>query len=1347
MPLVERYFTQVQSESERLRDAPKPFLQYSAHPAIVVLGDPGLGKTTTFQQAAAEEPNAVFVSVRDFLCLRVDQWEGNTLYLDGLDEQRAKTEDGRTALDRLRGKLDQLKSPRYRLSCRAADWYGGSEVKRLRMVSGDGNVLILRLEPLSDADIIRIAAEVLPSPAEFLTQAKQRDIDALLRNPQTLKLILKVVQNGVWPATRADLYQKACERLLEEINPEHVQGQGGHIPIHTLLNAAGYLCAVHLCGGTKGLGIYPQDADEGYPYFGEFHGDQNALASALRRRAFRSDGSGRVTPIHRTIAEFLAAHFIVHRFREGLPLKRILALLTGYDGGTLADLRGVYAWLACLCEAEAATLIGRDPLGIVLYGDAAKLSLSGRRLLLKSLRDLAKKNPGFRQENWSAEPFGALASSDIEPTLVKILQDPNEPPQFLGCILDAIEHGHPLPEIGNDLLGIVRDHTRPCEARQSALAAFFHVRPTDHQALRVLLDDIKDNRILDDDRQLRGTLLYALYPAIIRPHEIGHYLVEESEHHINAYTTFVTRDLVRLTDPQELPLILLEINAVSMAGNPDHHIWKSFFGRLIRQILIHHGEIAPAVQLYDWLGKVLDQYMDPLVDQEDTSAIQDWLRSHPEVVRKLFLHWISVTPYENPNLEYSDFWQRLHNVAPPEGFPCWLLQLAKTEPEWGRAEFLFREAVWEGMQPQRRDGPNLDELWDFTECNDRFRHVLENQLSWDIPPWRAQHASRKRERKRKREANLATRVQELLPQLDTIRSGRLSDALQFLAKLYFGLFTDVDRNLTPDARLVAETTEEIALAAQEGFIAALHAPDIPTPRMIGELEANGRKYEIGYPILAGMDLLTSQAMLDMSSLPESTLLSALAFHYANLTEGQHEWIKDLIESQPDLAAEALKGYWRPHLEQNSPNIPGLYDLADEKMESVARRISLDLLKDYPNTLEGNLEIMLHAAVPYASPAEMLALVRHVLTDHATLKDENKTLWFAAAYILNSNEFKDSLAQHIGAREDGAARLLSFVCGSRRINRDLHYPLSVNALASLIAITGHIFYPSDLDGDGWLGLLYSRGEAAISVRSLIYRLGKEFSIEATEVLVHLQDDLQLMEWRSYIASVLADQTRQRRELAFEYPSVDQIIQTLNQGRPANAADLQALISSHLHSLCAYLQDGPTDGWKGMWNVDRYAKPTAPRPENDCRDRLLEYLCPRLISVGVAAEPEGHYAEDKRADIKALTGSMNLPIEIKRHYHPDLWTAPREQLQKLYARDPGTAGRGIYVVLWFGIEKYRVPKTPAGIDPPKTSFALETALTQVLPESDRELIEIIVINCAMRKKGGKSSKVTVRLKKQR
>jgi hypothetical protein len=554
----------------------------------------------------------------------------------------------------------------------------------------------------------------------------------------------------------------------------------------------------------------------------------------------------------------------------------------------------------------------------------------------------------------------------------------------------------------------------------------------------------------------------------------------------------------------------------------------------------------------------------------------------------------------------------------------------------------------------------------------------------------------------------------------------------FLAKVYFGLFYDVDREASPDARLEAETSPEITAAALQGFIAGLRSTEIPSAIMIGEAHAESKGYELGYVILAGMDILAARSIADVLALPQRTLECALPFHYVNLTERQRTWITSLISALPEFVADVLAAFWRPQLARESTNIPALYELAHEAiMEPVARRVSLDLLSQFPSAPEANLELLLHAALCHAEPSDFLVLARHVLAGNASLNVENRTLWCATAFILNSSEFKEQLAQHIGGSAEQAARLLQFVCPSLGVKRDIQYPLPSDAVAFLVAITGRIFQPQDLGGGGWLGL-HSRGEASSSVRSLIFRLGKDRTREAAEALAELHDDSGLMAWRPDIAYIREDQARQRRESAFRYPSVGEVIETLNQGRPANEADLQALVSSHLYALRAELRDGPTDGWKAMWNVDPHEKPMVPRPENNCRDRLLEHLKLRLARLDVATEREGDYAEHKRADIKAIFGALNLPVEIKRHNHEDLWTAPVQQLKKLYTRDPGTAGRGIYLVLWFGIEVAPIPVPPDEIARPQTPSELEAALLQVLPASDREAIEIIVFDCAPRER---------------
>ena len=283
------------------------------------------------------------------------------------------------------------------------------------------------------------------------------------------------------------------------------------------------------------------------------------------------------------------------------------------------------------------------------------------------------------------------------------------------------------------------------------------------------------------------------------------------------------------------------------------------------------------------------------------------------------------------------------------------------------------------------------------------------------------------------------------------------------------------------------------------------------------------------------------------------------------------------------------------------------------------------------------------------------------------------------------------------------------------------------------------------------------ERARSIEGLLTMLGNNISVEATIALADLHNNPALASWRESIARVRSIQIQQRREAEFRYPTVEQIIATLQNGQPSNAADLQALLMDNLRTINEELRHGPTDGYKAFWNVDPHGRTTTPRPENDCRDRLLDLIRPRLLRVGVNAEPEGHYTHDKRADIKALFGTMNIPIEIKRHYHPDLWTAPVEQLQKLYVCDPGTQGRGIYLVFWFGIRVRNVTRPPKGIVRPTTFTEFQTALQKIIPAQDQVLIETIVLDCssilkthkAVRKKTSimkKGQKIPVRKARQ-
>ena len=65
--------------------------------AYVLLGDPGAGKTKLFEKEATDS-GGIYISARDFIAFnRAEDWKGQTLFIDGLDETRAGTEDAATS--------------------------------------------------------------------------------------------------------------------------------------------------------------------------------------------------------------------------------------------------------------------------------------------------------------------------------------------------------------------------------------------------------------------------------------------------------------------------------------------------------------------------------------------------------------------------------------------------------------------------------------------------------------------------------------------------------------------------------------------------------------------------------------------------------------------------------------------------------------------------------------------------------------------------------------------------------------------------------------------------------------------------------------------------------------------------------------------------------------------------------------------------------------------------------------------------------------------------------------------------------------------------------------------------
>jgi hypothetical protein len=1297
----------------------KPLSAFFDEPALVVLGDPGAGKTTVFRGAAAIELGAEFVTVRDFLTLDPSRWRGKTLYLDGLDEVRIRSNDGAGALDGLRSRLDALGQPRVRLSCRGADWYGSSDLERLVFVTKDGRATTLALDPLTDADIETIAADAVTNIEAFLADATARGVGELLRNPLTLRMLLEVLKNGQWPSSRSELYARAADALVQELNPEHARFQASSVSPAEILNASGAISATLICGGARGAALTMAAATVDFPYLGRLPAPLNVSATAARSRLFVSDGNDRVTPIHRTIADYIAARYLASQVHDGLPVGRVLALLTGHDGGVVTDLRGLFAWLATTLPEHARLLIARDPLGVALYGDAAALRPSDRPFLLQQLSLVAARDPWFRAGNWHAPALGGLATEDMLDPFSKILADSSASTALTATVLESLRYGAALVGLIDPLLGIIRDNTRPDYLRVEALKALNHISP-DAARSQTLLDELRDGRIADEERRLRGVLLRTLFPAVLRATEVVPYLVAPSPHVIGEYTMFVEYELLQQTPSSDLPDLLDGVARRLPLRRGDH--FERFLGRLLGRGLQEHGATVATPRLWVWLGVALGPHAHPRIDAEYQAEIKNWLSSHTDRARDLLLHWAgSLRPADLPR-EYWTFLRRLHGATFGSRYGHWLLDLAASETDPLRADFFFREAVRDLTVRSAADSPTVEDLFDFVEARPRFKEALADELRWRIDDWRTEAAEHRKEARRRQNDAREQNARSLGAMIEQLRCGAALGPLAYLGRIYFGLFVDVDREAAPMTRLANFAGPELAADIAEGFKRVLVRSDLPTPTMIGALHLKSRTYGLGYAVLAGCDLIAGDSVDALAALPDDTLKSAFAFHLSGTTYPPPSWAGWLRRERAALAASAAEAFWAAQLGAKMPSISGLHDLVSDP--GIASLITFSLLRRFPLCHETSLRLLLTAAIKHCEHAALLELCRGQLTDRK-LRGERRTVWLATGYALSPSQFAEASINAIRRAPERARAFTGFLfsidrgAGSRLPN------FCVSDRASLIRALGPMFPPKELTG-GWQRS-DSDWDMAQRVRTLVDGLANTPSPDAGAALSALSEDRHLAAWRDTLVHALELQTRNRREALFRYAPLESVVDTLAGGRPANAADLQALVASELATVAEEIRNGVTDGYKAFWNVDRHDRPTTPRPEDDCRDRLLERLQLRLNKNGVALEPEGRYAEHKRADIKAIAGSLNIPVELKRHYHPDLWTAPAAQLHRQYIRDPGTSGRGAFVVIWFGTEVATIPRPPHTPEKLQSPEALMEALETTITPEQRVLIDFQLVDC--------------------
>lgn len=1329
--------------------------------AYVLLSDPGLGKTMAFRRESRRVADSRFFTVRDFLAQPPGRGAppAPTLFLDGLDEVRPAAGDPRRPFDRLRERLAGFGRPRFRISCCTAEWPGGDDRDLLRTLSPDGEVAVLRLEPLGDGEVSAFLRDrpdlaEIGGPARFVAMAKARGIGALLANPLTLALLATAVAAGDgWPVSRRDLFERAALRLAREAiravppprGPAPASSEAAtERAVERFLESAGALPAVRLLSGSD------PDSPGAAPAPPAFRphetpptrrrGTSGFAADPLADRRTAAEAERPTVPATGPPADYLAARYLARLAEADLPPGRLLALLAG-DALPPTPLRPLVGWLAVLSPPLRRRLFALDPEAVAAYGDPAEFAPEEQRALLdalarrsRSLGPVPPPDASRRFPPWSglAETVTALLRADLGAPSAEAAV------QFAVSVLPP---GRSSRALLRESFRLSRDRSVSGARRSLAARAFVAAAgPGESEQLLTLLDEARRHEFHGPDERLADRLLSRLYPDCLPPSKIWDYLPHSLPHSLpdadigtsglDDRLAFWREGLERASSDPQVAELLDDLSPRMPALEPDldRAGLSALPLRLLARGLRAFGDELSPARLYDWLrvGAVGNTVrgsagLPPEVE------VRGWLAERPPLVRRVLDDALRRFAAEPSFASRFYDLRRLFYDALPPGFGRYCLDraltCADTAPEAARV--LLAEAVETLCRGIGAERLSVDILFRETARHPLLAEALGALLRFDLPEpyyrtnlhgggdtldfdgplhrWNAEARSE-------------------LARLGAIRSLPLVRAA---AGACFGRFPGVTGAQPGDRlRRLCGHDPSLLRAARRALSEALDRAEVLS---VADLLCRGERTEkpepasadlLALPCLAAAEEAATASPTGIPPWSDDRLRRAIAFHLVESRTRRTEptWFARLVSERPALVAEILIVQGRVELAAGGA-VETLSVLDRGKASAgLAERVTLPLLRSFP-TRAGTeqlpaLDSLLRAALRHADRPRLAAVIARKARSR-TLTAAARARWLAAGFAVSPARYRRALEEFLAAEPERAPIVATLWCpGGADFGNGPLADADAGTLAFAIRTLGAAVEP-----EAWprtrIVSVASHEWAERAVSGLVRRLAAHPDRGATEELEALAAVPALLGWRDELRAASRRRALVFRDLGFRFPTPKAVRAALADGMPANAADLRELVAARLRDLGNDLRresDGP---WRLFWN-DRYAlRPTEPRAVEGCRDALLQRLGDRL-PAGVSARPvpEG-------AGFVVVCGDRAVPVEVRRNDDPRLW----HPIGHGSIEPPAPARPEVVAVLW--LRPDRTPVPPEG-RPPAGAEETEERLRAALPSEAARRTAICVLD---------------------
>lgn len=570
---------------------------------LVLLGDPGMGKSTELDREVERLRVAGSAVVKIDLALKTDEtqllrdvfeaaeisvWqEGGgelTLLLDALDESLINV---RTFAPNLLARLAALPLERLRLriACRTADWPIVLD-RGLVQAFATEHVRRFELLALRRADVELAAREAGLDIAVFFHALDTTDVHSLATRPLTLEMLVKAAgpQGGQLPTSRVALFSRAVRRLATEHDELYARDAFRFDPSHRLAAAMRIAAMSVLCARPRivlrtddepskeelDLEVLPGRVEQVGAETVEI--TPSLLRETVRTALFTGAAVGTMTSSHRAIAEYLSARWLIANDIIGDRLSPLL-LHPETARSVVPQLRGVASWVASMDRTTLDCLAEVDPL-LLLEADAPALDEAARARTTSGVLERMDTLEAHDLEVDLRPHYPKLQHPGLEEQLRAYIGDESRNPVVRRVAIDIAE-ACSLHAIEDVLLDVVLNSTSHYGTRQQAASAIAKMgTPAGRRRLSAFLVRRDD----DPEDSLLAYALDALWPDHMPTSEMFERLrVRQNPHHYGVYAMFLARLVGRLSDAE------MVIAAAWASGNardfPDERVISEIVAR------------------------------------------------------------------------------------------------------------------------------------------------------------------------------------------------------------------------------------------------------------------------------------------------------------------------------------------------------------------------------------------------------------------------------------------------------------------------------------------------------------------------------------------------------------------------------------------------------------------------------------------------------------------------------------------------------------------------------------------------------------------------------------------------